>query len=390
MYKPFHPFKKGLKIVEKSHSSPLSEFLKCTTAKDRFSFPVPVIKRGKGPFLYDYDENRFVDYFLSAGSLLLGHAHPGITKTIKTWLSRGYAPGYQVASHEHLSKNLFNILIKDSLRSYEDCFWLYYDSSQQAFLSLFLLLDKGGHKRPGVCLSGSTESDVIQNFYKGLIKTIRFDAVDLAQLSDFDYVIIRIDGSVKKNTIIRLIKSLHDRGIIIISDETGFESYAHTFQNRELQECIGVRIFGNWISSGLPFGCICAGREFFHFNVKTRSYSQICNMTPFLGLPPLYKIKAAIEFTRVLQKKGGFDGVFEKYNDFFSHLYKEYFKIVDNILYLKRRSEKYYVLHQSLLEKSILFPFRQSSPLFLSFTHTSELLKRSADRINSVFEIFFR
>jgi glutamate-1-semialdehyde aminotransferase len=390
MYKHFHPFKKGLKIIKKSHSSPLSEFLKLTASQDCFSFPVPVIKRGKGPFLYDYDENRFVDYFLSAGSLLLGHAHPGITKTIKTWLSRGYAPGYQVASHELLSKNLFNILIKDSLRSYEDCFWLYYDSSQQAFLSIFSLLEKGGYKRPGVCLSGCNENDAIQNFYKGLIKTIRFDAVDMAQLTDFDYVIIRIDGSVKKNNIIRLIKNLHDRGIIIISDETGFESYVHTFQNRELQECIDVRIFGNWISSGLPFGCICAGREFFHFNVKTGVYSLLFNMTPFLGLPPLYKIKAAIESTRILQKKGGLDGAFEKHNVFFYHLYKEYFKMVDNILYLKIKTEKYNVLHQSLLEKSILFPFRQSSPLFLSFSHTSELLKRSADRINSVFEIFFR
>ena len=33
------------------------------------------IKRGEGAYLFDVDGNRFVDYVLSWGPLILGHAH---------------------------------------------------------------------------------------------------------------------------------------------------------------------------------------------------------------------------------------------------------------------------------------------------------------------------
>jgi glutamate-1-semialdehyde 2,1-aminomutase len=34
------------------------------------------IERGEGPYLFDVDGNRFIDYVLSWGPLITGHAHP--------------------------------------------------------------------------------------------------------------------------------------------------------------------------------------------------------------------------------------------------------------------------------------------------------------------------
>ena len=51
------------------------------------------IERGEGPYLYDVDGNRFVDYVLSWGPLILGHAHPRIVAAITEAAARGTSFG---------------------------------------------------------------------------------------------------------------------------------------------------------------------------------------------------------------------------------------------------------------------------------------------------------
>lgn len=41
-----------------------------------------LIARGEGPYVYDIDGRRYLDFMLGAGPLILGHAHPRIEKTI--------------------------------------------------------------------------------------------------------------------------------------------------------------------------------------------------------------------------------------------------------------------------------------------------------------------
>ncbi len=51
------------------------------------------IQRGEGPYLYDVDGNRYVDYVLSWGPLILGHAHPDVVKALGEAASRGTSYG---------------------------------------------------------------------------------------------------------------------------------------------------------------------------------------------------------------------------------------------------------------------------------------------------------
>jgi len=44
--------------------------------------PVP-IKRGRGAKIYDYDGKKYIDYVLSYGASILGHAHPKVTAAIR-------------------------------------------------------------------------------------------------------------------------------------------------------------------------------------------------------------------------------------------------------------------------------------------------------------------
>src|SRR5574341_274945 len=47
------------------------------------------IERGEGAYLYDVDGNRFVDYVLSWGPLILGHAHPRVVQAVAEAAARG-------------------------------------------------------------------------------------------------------------------------------------------------------------------------------------------------------------------------------------------------------------------------------------------------------------
>jgi glutamate-1-semialdehyde 2,1-aminomutase len=51
------------------------------------------IARGAGAYLYDVDGNRFIDYVLSWGPLILGHAHPRIVAALADAAARGTSFG---------------------------------------------------------------------------------------------------------------------------------------------------------------------------------------------------------------------------------------------------------------------------------------------------------
>jgi len=51
------------------------------------------IERGEGPYLYDVDGNRYIDYVLSWGPLILGHAHPAVVSALKEAVACGTSFG---------------------------------------------------------------------------------------------------------------------------------------------------------------------------------------------------------------------------------------------------------------------------------------------------------
>ncbi|HCB12738.1 MAG TPA: aspartate aminotransferase family protein, partial [Gammaproteobacteria bacterium] len=50
-------------------------------------------KRGEGAYLYDEDDNRYLDYVGSWGPMILGHAHPAVIRAVREVTSRGLSFG---------------------------------------------------------------------------------------------------------------------------------------------------------------------------------------------------------------------------------------------------------------------------------------------------------
>ena len=51
------------------------------------------IERGEGAYIVDVDGNRYVDYVLSWGPLVLGHAHPRVVAALERALRDGTSFG---------------------------------------------------------------------------------------------------------------------------------------------------------------------------------------------------------------------------------------------------------------------------------------------------------
>jgi glutamate-1-semialdehyde 2,1-aminomutase len=51
------------------------------------------INRGEGAYIFDVDGNRYIDYVMSYGPLILGHLHPAIVGAIREALTRGTSFG---------------------------------------------------------------------------------------------------------------------------------------------------------------------------------------------------------------------------------------------------------------------------------------------------------
>ncbi len=52
-----------------------------------------LIERGQGSKVYDYDGERYIDYVLSWGSLILGHSHPSVISDLKKAVEKGLSFG---------------------------------------------------------------------------------------------------------------------------------------------------------------------------------------------------------------------------------------------------------------------------------------------------------
>ena len=53
----------------------------------------PFIARGSGPFLYDIDEHKYIDYIGSWGPMILGHAHPAVERALLAAIPLGTSFG---------------------------------------------------------------------------------------------------------------------------------------------------------------------------------------------------------------------------------------------------------------------------------------------------------
>lgn len=90
-------FKQAQELIPGGVNSPVRAF--CSVGGvPRF------IDRGEGPFVWDADGNRYVDFVLSWGPLILGHAHPAVVEALHKTITRGTSYGAPTALEIELAQ----------------------------------------------------------------------------------------------------------------------------------------------------------------------------------------------------------------------------------------------------------------------------------------------
>ncbi len=68
------------------------------------------IERAKGPYIWDADGNRYIDYVLSWGPLILGHTNPTVIKAVQEAATRGTSYGAPTALETELAELVCEIV----------------------------------------------------------------------------------------------------------------------------------------------------------------------------------------------------------------------------------------------------------------------------------------
>lgn len=68
------------------------------------------IERGEGAYLTDVDGNRYIDYVLSWGPLILGHAHPRVVGALQTAVTHGTSYGAPSPLENELARQVMRLM----------------------------------------------------------------------------------------------------------------------------------------------------------------------------------------------------------------------------------------------------------------------------------------
>ena len=273
-------FKQAKKVIPGGVNSPVRAF-------NAVGGTPIFIKKAKGAYLYDEDNNKYIDFISSWGPMIIGHAHPFILESIKTQVEFGTSYGIPTVLETKIAELAVEMVPNiDKIR--------FVNSGTEACMSA-VRLARGYTNREKVlkfsgCYHGHADSFLIQAGSgastlgtpnsPGVTKasasnTILVDYNDKEQLKEtfknngkeLAAVILEpIAGNmgcvIPSKGFVELIRELcDDYGVLLIFDEvmTGFR-----LGPGGAQELLNVKAdiitFGKVIGGGLPVGAF-AGKE---------------------------------------------------------------------------------------------------------------------------------
>jgi glutamate-1-semialdehyde 2,1-aminomutase len=366
---------------------------------------LPVLaKRGKGAYLWDYDDNKYIDYILSFGALILGHSYPRVISDLKKIINSGLSFGLTNEKEIELAEILKKAIpFIDKIR--------FVNSGTEAVMSA-IRLSRGATRRDkilkfensyhghadyllakagsGLLTLGVTQSaGVPKDFIKNTIvapfgKVDAIEEIFKAEGKNIAAVIVEPIGG-NSGVVLpdfdflkKLRQITHKYGTVLILDEviTGFR-----FNFGSVSKQFGVTpdliCLGKIIGGGLPIGAVGGSDEIM---LKLAPQGNVYQASTFSGNP--VTMQAGISTLKVLKEieddyeklwvltdslvssikqealLRGIDLKLNHYKSMFSFEFKN-----------KLQFKKFY---KFMLNEGVLFAPSQFEANFLSFVHTKK------------------
>jgi glutamate-1-semialdehyde 2,1-aminomutase len=320
-------FNKAVEMIPGGVNSPVRAF-KAVGGRPLF------IKEARGSKLYDVDGNSYIDYVLSWGPLVLGHAYPSVVKALKKAVDKGTSYGAPTEAEVMLAQMVLSLYPsmdmvrmvnsgteatmsairvargftgKDKVIKFEGCYHGHADG----------LLVKAGS---GAATFGVPDSPGVPRSYARNTITLPFNDLDAVQKvikkehKDIACIILEPvvgnSGCVlpKKKFLHGLRKLTKQYDIVLIFDEvmTGFR-----VSLGGAQEYFGIKpdmtCLGKVIGGGLPVGAYGGKREIMSVISPQGPVYQAGTLS---GNP--LAMTAGIETLKVISRKGVFDKIVKK------------------------------------------------------------------------------
>lgn len=384
------------------------------------------IKKAKGTTIVDADGNRYIDYVLSYGPMILGHRHKKVQKAIKKALKNGYTFGASTHNEIKLAK-----IVCDAFPGMDKVRFV--NSGTEAVLSALrlaraytgknkiikfsgcyhghsdALLVAAGSGLATLSLPGSkgVPEDAVKNTLIATFNDIDSVKAHFEQHNDIAAVIVEpIAGNMgvvlpEDNFLCELKDYLETKGALLIADEvmTGFRS---TFGGA--QELFGVTAditcLGKVIGGGFPVGAYGARNEIMEmvsplggmYQAGTLSGNPIAMAA---GIATLTELKrqnpyeqldeiAAILEVLLLEnaKKHKVDLVVNRFGSMINPFFvkNEVSNFEDA---LKSDTKKFAVFFWEMIKNGVFLPPSQFEAWFLSSALTENDLKKTTKAIDA-------
>ena len=417
-------FERGKKIMPGGVNSPVRSFYAVGGTP-------PFIKRAKGPYLWDEDDNFYIDYICSWGAIILGHAHPSIVEAVEEAARSGTSYGCPTAKEVLLAEE-----IRKFFPSMEKIRLV--NSGTEATMSAIRLAraatgrDKiikfagcyHGHGDSFLISAGSGATTFGVPSSPGVTKKTASDTL-IAPFNDIDAVreifeanrgeiaaviLEPVPGNmgviVPKEGFLKGLRELTEsEGTILIFDEvmSGFRA-----SPGGAQELFGITpdltTLGKVIGGGLPIGAY-GGREDLMsmiapegpvYQAGTLSGNPLAVSAGLAALKELQKpeLQSLLSQTASALERGlkraieGFPVSLNRVGSMLSLFFQT--GPVENYEDAKRSDlEKFSLFFKGMLEKGIFLPPSQFEAFFTTAAHEPEIIERTVETAREVLEEIF-
>ncbi len=405
-------FKKAESVLVGGVDSPVRSF--------RYVGLEPIlVKSGKGSKVYDYDANVYIDYVLSWGSLILGHAHSEVIKAVKKAVDSGLSFGTTNAGEIELAKTIINAVpsiekirfvnsgteavmsVVRLARGYtKRGKILKFENSYHGHADYLLARAGSGLATLNIPLSAGVPKDFIKHtliappgdldFIKRLFQKYgnKIAAVVTEPVGGNHGVVLPDVDLLKE-----LRRITKEYGALLIFDEviTGFR-FGHGTAGERFGVTPDLVTLGKIIGGGLPIGAYGGSNEIMKhlapegkvYQASTFSGNPVVMQAGIATLKALSKPKNDYQRIEELTKNLSL-GIKEEAGQLNIGLDISYFGSMFSIKF--RNKGQFKKFYRQLLDQGVYFAPSEYEANFLSFAHTKSDIDKTLDAARAAFKI---
>jgi len=373
-------YERAVKIYPKGVNSPV-----------RYYDPYPVfMKRGKGGEIEDVEGNKYKDFVLAYGPLILGHSYPSVVEKVRERVQEGSLLGAPTGEEVEFGEIFRKAAGVDMMRLV--------NSGTEATMHAMRLALHYSRRKKVLKMKGGYHGTHPYNFPSDLVQEVEFNDADAARdkLSSREFGALILEPVMGNTGVIPpeegYLEEIEDAsrryGTPLIVDEviTGFREGFHPYYAKRGIEP-DLATFGKIVGGGFPLAIYC-GKEELMRNVRPQG--DLPQAGTYSGNP--VSVVAGLEtlnilsrmdygklarITEIAVKELSSSGLSVNYATGMLSLFFTEKKVRNHGDVAATRKELYFRLFRSALEHHIYIPPSFDETMFLSFAHSEDEVRES-------------